>query len=108
MSDHHHGHDLYPIHSRIFAGVTEHQFVSYVLNRTADRSKVRIYRGTRGEIAGYAALHAFDKVIEGRSVTVFRAEAGLLPEYRGQDTTFSFFARESSNFRRCSGSWLSS
>ncbi|MGI9333652.1 MAG: hypothetical protein ACR2RL_10905 [Gammaproteobacteria bacterium] len=86
--------ELFVAHNRIFAGLDEETFVRYVFRSGATATKIRIYRNEAHAIVGYAAVHRYRKRIWGKSVTVFRAEAGLLPEYRGHGTTFYFYTLE--------------
>jgi hypothetical protein len=85
---------LFAAHDRIFAGLDEHAFVRYLCRSGALATKIRIYRDALGAIVGYAAIHRFRTVVPGGSVTVFRAEAGLLLEHRGKGRTFEFYVGE--------------
>lgn len=75
--------ELYAVHSRIFAGSTLESFVDHVIDCPAEHTAIEIYRDECDTLIGYCALHRFARVIEGRPITVLRAEAGLLPEFRG-------------------------
>lgn len=76
--------DLYTVHSKIFSGVSFERFTSHVIEPPAEHTEIQVYRGASGELVGYCAFHRFSREIGGRPLKVLRAEAGLLPEYRGR------------------------
>ncbi len=43
------------------------------------------------EIIGYFAVHRFEKFINDKLLVIFRAEAGLVPEYRQKNANISFW-----------------
>lgn len=51
------------------------------------------------EWIGYCAVHRFNKFIFGRSCVIFRAEAGILREYRGRSQTLWFGFSEAIKYR---------
>lgn len=81
---------LYSLHDQIFSGVSLEKFVGYVVESPAPYTLVKLYLNTRGEWIGYCAVHGFDKQLGGRGCHVLRAEAGLLPQYRGTNATLYF------------------
>lgn len=83
--------EVFAVHEQIFAGLDESGFRREVLERDAEWSQLRVYRDSDGRVVGYAAIHRFRRVGAGELVTVFRAEAGLLPEYRTHGVTFYFY-----------------
>ncbi len=91
--------ELFAVHDQIFAGLDEESFTHYVFRSGAVHTKIRIYRNSKGVIVGYAALHRYRKEASGKPVTVFRAEAGLLPKYRTRGTTFYFYTFELLKYR---------
>ncbi len=90
---------LYAVHDRIFSGVSEEQFARHVFHSDAELTRVRVYRDERGALVGYAVVHRFRRRISGRTVSVFRGEAGLLPEVRGHGTIFYFYTLEFLRYR---------
>lgn len=90
---------LYQLHSEIFDGVEKDEFVSYVIDSPADYTRIRIYKNKRQEWIGYCAVHRFNKPVSDRPLTIFRAEAGILREYRGSNQTLWFAFREAIKYR---------
>ncbi len=84
---------IYQLHSRIFDGVERPEFISYVVDSPADWTRILIYKNKLNEWIGYCAVHRFNEIVSGRSCVVFRAEAGILREFRGRSQTlwFGFF-----------------
>lgn len=81
---------LYRVHCEVFDGVEEHAFAKYVVDSKAEQTWIQVHRGDDGEVVGYFALHVFERELGGRMTAVFRAEAGTLRAYRGQNTNVSF------------------
>jgi hypothetical protein len=81
---------LYALHARIFAGVSREEFDHHVIRTAARRTTVTLLLNRQGDTVGYCAVHLFARALEGRPCTIIRAEAGLLPEYRGRATTLWF------------------
>jgi hypothetical protein len=52
-----------------------------------------------GELVGYCAVHIFERTIDSRSIGVIRAEAGLLPGYRGSSATLWFGGSEALRYK---------
>jgi hypothetical protein len=91
---------LYKVHKKIFKGLNEKDFDHYVVNSPANATKIFIYRNKRKkEIIGYFAVHRFEKFIDDRPMVIFRAEAGLLPEYRHKNANISFWFTEAVKFK---------
>ena len=84
------GRDLYPVHARIFSGVSQGEFESYVLHSGARENRLRLFLNPAGETVGYCAVHFHDRKVDGRPARVMRAETGLLPDYRGKGASFWF------------------
>lgn len=84
------GRALFPVHARIFAGISQAEFEAYVLRSGARESRLRLFLGPAGETVGYCAVHFHDRQVDGRPARVMRAEAGLLPDYRGKGASFWF------------------
>jgi hypothetical protein len=83
---------LYDVHKRIFKGLDEGGFDHYVVNSPANATKIFIYRNKpEKEIIGYFAVHRFEKFINDKLLVIFRAEAGLVPEYRQKNANISFW-----------------
>lgn len=81
---------LYEVHCRIFSGVSAEAFRRHVIEPDAERTVIQTFLATDGRIVGYCAVHRFRRRVRGRNVLVLRAEAGLLPEYRGRGMTYGF------------------
>ena len=90
---------LYQLHSKIFDGVERASFVSYVVDSPADLTRIRIYKNSLDEWVGYCAVHRFGKLIFDRPYVIFRAEAGILREYRGRSLTLWFGFYEAIKYR---------
>lgn len=78
---------LYPLHNRIFDGVSYEKFRQYVVFSPAWRTWLFVRQTPVGEWVGYTAVHAFRKTLKGRPTLIFRMETGSLPDHRGQDLT---------------------
>lgn len=83
--------ELFLTHNRIFAGLDKETFIRYLFCSGATDTKLRIYRRQDGALIGYAVVHRYQKIIKDRPTTVFRAEAGFLPQYRAHGRTFYFY-----------------
>lgn len=91
---------LYDVHKRIFKGLDESEFDHYVVNSPANATKIFIYRNKPGkEIIGYFAVHRFERFINDKLLVIFRAEAGLVPEYRHKNADISFWLKEAIKFK---------
>ena len=86
--------ELFLTHSRIFAGLDKEAFIRVLFRSGAADTKMRLYRRQDGELVGYAALHRYREVIKGSPTTIFRAQAGFLPQYRAHGQTFYFYCLE--------------
>lgn len=86
--------ELFLTHNRIFAGLDKEMFVRYLFHSGATATKMRIYRCQSGALVGYAVVHRYRKIIKGTPTTIFRAEAGFLPQYRAHGRTIFFYALE--------------
>ena len=83
-------HQLYEVHRKIFAGVSAEEFRRHVVDAPAEVTAIQLYLAGDGQIIGYCAYHRFRRKVQGRSTIVLRAEAGLLPEYRGRGAAYGF------------------
>ncbi len=90
---------LYQIHKAVFAGLDEKGFDHYVVNSPAKQTRILLYRNKQKELIGYFGVHRFEKYAEGQPVVVFRAEVGLLPEYRHGNADLSFWLTEAARFK---------
>ncbi|MCW8331987.1 hypothetical protein MD588_24650 [Photobacterium sp. SDRW27] len=90
---------LYRLHSQIFDGVERADFVSYVVDSPADWTRIRVYKNSLNEWVGYCSVHRFNKKVFGRSLVIFRAEAGILRSYRGRSQTLWFAFNEAIKYR---------
>lgn len=90
---------LFQIHKTIFAGLDEKEFEHYVLKSPAVATRILLYRNKKNELIGYMGVHRFEKCVEKKPLVIFRAEVGLLPEYRQKDADLSFWLKEASLFK---------
>src|SRR5277367_6616719 len=74
---------LYAIQREVFDGVDRATFAKYVVDSKAERTWISVHRDAEGKIGGYAAVHAFERRIDGCPVTIVRAEAGSRRDLRG-------------------------
>ncbi len=79
--------ELYAVHCQIFEGVEKAAFAKYVVESKAQQTTIHVHKNAAGEIVGYFALHIFEKELHGRPAAVFRAEAGTLRAYRGNNNS---------------------
>lgn len=82
--------DLYAVHERIFSGVSAEHFRLHVIEPEAEATAIQLYLTAENRIVGYCAIHRFRRRVKGRDALVLRAEAGLMPEYRGRGRTYEF------------------
>ena len=61
-----------------------------MVDAPAESTAIQLYLASDGQIIGYCAFHRYRRRVQGRSAIVLRAEAGLMPEYRGRGATFGF------------------
>lgn len=87
---------LRELHMSIFSDADN--FDDYVINSKADESKIALFMDC-DSLVGYCAAHRFMMDLRGKKVAIFRAEAGLLKNYRGNNATFSFGLREVFNYK---------
>ena len=82
--------NLYDLHQQIFDGVDRDSFIDYVVDSPAEWTRICIYKNSQNDWVGYCAVHRFRKQVAKRKLVVFRAEAGILREYRGRSMTLWF------------------
>jgi len=87
---------LRELHIQVFKDADS--FDDYVINSKADESKIAIFFDGES-LVGYCAAHRFMMEIKGKKLAIFRAEAGLLKNYRGNNATFSFGFKEALNYK---------
>lgn len=81
---------LYSVHQKIFAGVSAKEFHRHVIEPPSEATSIQLYCAADQSVIGYCAVHRYRRQIHGRHAIVIRAEAGLLPEYRGRGATYGF------------------
>jgi len=86
--------ELFLTHDRIFAGLDKETFIRYLFRSGATDTKIRLYRRQDSALVGYAVVHRYQEVIKDKPTTIFRAEAGFLPQYRAHGRTFYFYGLE--------------
>jgi hypothetical protein len=84
------GEALSNLNARVFSGVSKDDFLGYAFNPNAARIRILIFEDSVGKIVGYIATQFFRQAVGGITYPVFRAEAGILPGYRGRHATVSF------------------
>lgn len=95
---------LYAIQCQIFDGPDALQFEKKVFAPDAKWTKIRIFNNEAGNAIGYCALHAYEKSVNSKinnseNMVIFRAETGMLREYRKQGNVFSFFFNEAIKYK---------
>jgi hypothetical protein len=86
--------ELFAVQRAVFSGVSRAAFRRYVVDSSAARTRVQVFRDENGAAVGYAAVHHFHLEVEGRKTVVLRAEVGLKPAWRGQTAAGGLLARE--------------
>ncbi|MCB9797074.1 MAG: cyclic nucleotide-binding domain-containing protein [Alphaproteobacteria bacterium] len=86
--------ELYGVHCEVFDGVDRGAFGRYVVNSKAERTEIKVFRTPEGELAGYVATHAFDRVFGGEPCVVLRAEAGMRRAFRGSNVVGPFIVQQ--------------
>ncbi|NNK77286.1 MAG: hypothetical protein HKP40_01105 [Litoreibacter sp.] len=81
---------IYEVHRKIFSGTSAEEFHLHVLEPAAEATVIQLYLTSDCDIVGYCAFHRYWRRLKGRNVIVLRAEAALMPQYRGRGTTFGF------------------
>ena len=81
---------LYHVHQKIFAGISAEEFHRHVIEPPAETTSIRLYLAADQSVIGYCAVHRYRRQVHGRNAIVSRAEAGLMPEYRGRGATYGF------------------
>lgn len=81
---------LFALHQKIFAGVSQEDFRRHVVEPPAEKTVIQLYSAANDNLVGYCAFHRFRRRFQGGNAIVLRAEAGLIPGYRGRGTTYGF------------------
>ncbi|WP_141138325.1 hypothetical protein [Boseongicola aestuarii] len=81
---------LHHVHQKIFAGVSAEEFYRHVIEPPAEATSIQLYFAEDQSLIGYCAVHRYRRQVHGRNAIVLRAEAGLVPEYRGRGATYGF------------------
>ena len=76
--------ELHLVQCEIFDGVGREEFRKYVVESSATANWLQVFRGDGDRAVGYFALHRFDRELDGRPCSIFRAEAGTLRAWRGR------------------------
>jgi len=85
--------ELHVVQQEVFDGVDREAFRKYVVESSAARNWIQVYREASGRAVGYMALHRFDRELDGRPCAIFRAEAGTLRSWRGRTPLGGMMAR---------------
>jgi len=82
--------DLSNLVANIFEGYDREYLTQELLGNGLVSAKVLTIRNEHGALVGFNMFRGFEFEIDGRTVAVFRALAGLLPEYRGRNSMLAF------------------
>lgn len=85
---------LYELTCKIFGGGDKEEFEEMVSKCNSESSRYLIFKNEANEWVGYIGLHRFKKPIDNKNVVVFRAQIGLVPEYRRKNASFVFAIKE--------------
>ncbi|MCE7987705.1 MAG: hypothetical protein DYG89_41605 [Caldilinea sp. CFX5] len=91
--------ELYPVHSQVFHAEDKASFTKLFVESRADETAIHLRRNPAGAIVAYAALHRYDKLVQGVKTAIFRAEAGSLRDYRGHNSVIGFALRQILRFK---------
>jgi CRP-like cAMP-binding protein len=86
--------ELYQVQNEVFDGVDKKTFAKYVIHSPAQASWISVYRDGGGRAVGYMAFHRFDRTFGERQCAIFRAEAGILRDFRGQSSMGWLFLKK--------------
>ena len=86
--------ELTVLSDQVFRGVSRAGLIDEVLTPPTRRSRLQLLRDAHGRLVGFCGVHLFDKRVMGRRWLILRAEAGLLPTYRGRGCTLRFGLRQ--------------
>lgn len=92
-------HELFQLNQDIFTGVEHEEFDRLVIRPPSRWTRIQVIRNSDGGAVGYCAVHLFEIVLSGRTYAVFRAQAGILPAYRGEGSTFAFGFRQAIRYK---------
>lgn len=93
------GDALCAFNDRVFSGVSREDFLGYAFNPHAARIRILVFEDDAGELVGYIAAQFFRQAVGTRTYPVFRAEAGILPAYRGRHSTVAFGLWEAAKYK---------
>ncbi len=85
--------ELYEAQQRLFDGVDKEAFEAYVVSSSAQRTRIQVFR-SQGRVVGYAAVHFFRRIVNGRVVWVVRGESGIERAFRGRTVMARFVFSE--------------
>lgn len=83
--------ELYPLQVQIFSGVSKSYFRKFILSPHATKTRLRKFFNDSGQLVGYISFHIFEfRLAGGLKQVVFKSEVGLLPAYRGHNSSMHF------------------
>jgi CRP-like cAMP-binding protein len=82
--------DLFALHQQVFDVAERKSFAKFVVESKAEHTWIQLHKNEAGETVGYAALHVFEREINGQPIAVFRAAGGSLRAYRGDSINMRF------------------
>lgn len=82
--------DLFHLSKGIFGNITLEEVEHYVTYSGAERTYLMKYFNQKNDLVGFFALHMFKKQICGKHSIIFRAQTGLLHNYRRSKANMYF------------------
>jgi len=80
---------FFTIHQKIFSGANYNKLRKEILETRAEDITLTLFKKDNYDDVGFCILYRYTIIYEGRSLTVFRSDAGLLPKYRHNLSTLS-------------------
>ena len=82
--------DLLVLCKGIFGNLTHKDVLHYITESGAEQTYLMKYLNNQDEFVGFFALHLFKKRVQNKDTLVFRAQAGLLHNYRRSKANMYF------------------
>lgn len=90
---------LFGIHAEIFEGVSKAGVRKYIVDSSAEITRIAVFGDPGGEPTGYCAVHFYEKTLGGQPTTVVRSEVGVRRSKRGTGASGRFFSRQVARYR---------
>lgn len=85
---------LYKVHRRIFDGLEKDEFEEMIIRPSAKWTRLRIFANAKRQDVGFCAVHLFEVVLGPKHLGVFRVEAGICRDFRGEGQALRFCFQE--------------